>query len=117
FLWALYDFANSLVQIVFFLYFAQWIVINKEIADIYFNLTFTIAAILLLLSAPLVGSLLDSSLRRITGLRYSTIAVIFFYSLCTLWAIADSGTWALVFFSLGLYSYLLTFTFYAPLIN
>jgi len=29
----------------------------------------------------------------------------------------DSGSWALVFFSLGLYSYLLTFTFYTPLIN
>lgn len=117
FLWALYDFANSLVQIVFFLYFAQWIVINKEIADIYFNLTFTIAAILLLLSAPLVGSLLDSSLRRITGLRYSTVAVILFYSLCAFCAVVDSGSWALVFFSLGLYSYLLTFTFYTPLIN
>src|SRR5690606_33065171 len=117
FLWALYDFANSLVQIVFFLYFAQWIVINKEIADIYFNLTFTIAAILLLLSAPLIGSLLDSSLRRITGLRYSTVAVILFYSLCAFCAVVDSGSWALVFFSLGLYSYLLTFTFYTPLIN
>jgi UMF1 family MFS transporter len=117
FLWALYDFANSLVQIVFFLYFAQWIVINKEIADIYFNLTFTVAAILLLLSAPLIGSLLDSSLRRITGLRYSTVAVILFYSLCAFCAVVDSGSWALVFFSLGLYSYLLTFTFYTPLIN
>ena len=40
FLWALYDFANSLVSIVFFLYFAQWLVIDQGVADIWFNLTF-----------------------------------------------------------------------------
>src|SRR3989344_1426077 len=68
FLWASYDFANSLVSIVFFLYFAQWIVIERGVPDIYFNLTFTISALLLL-------------------------------------------------FTLGLYSYLLSFTFYTPLIN
>jgi hypothetical protein len=48
FLWTLYDFANSLVSIVFFLYFAQWIVIDKGIEDIYFNLAFTVSAIFLL---------------------------------------------------------------------
>ena len=52
FLWILYDFANSLVSIVFFLYFAQWIVIDRGISDLHFNLTFTISALLLLFTAP-----------------------------------------------------------------
>lgn len=36
FLWALYDFANSIISIVFFLYFAQWIVVDRGVLDFYF---------------------------------------------------------------------------------
>jgi len=117
FLWTLYDFANSLVSIVFFLYFAQWIVIDKGIADIYFNLAFTVSSILLLFTAPLSGILLDRFLRRITGLRYTTILTVIFYSICAFLAVSDNAIGALIFFTLGLYSYLLSFTFYTPLIN
>lgn len=117
FLWILYDFANSIVSIVFFLYFAQWIVIDRGISDFHFNLTFTISAILLLLTAPMTGLLLDKFLRRITGLRYATVLTVVFYGLCALFALADKEVSALIFFTLGLYSYLLSFTFYTPLIN
>lgn len=117
FLWVLYDFANSLVQIVFFLYFAQWLVIDQGVADIHFNLAFTISAFLLLLTAPLVGSLLDSSFRRITGLRFSSLAVVICYGLCAFFAVDGQAVVALTLFGLGLYAYLLTFTFYTPLIR
>src|SRR3989344_1882269 len=117
FLWVLYDFANSIVSIVFFLYFAQWIVVNKGVPDLYFNLTFTISAILLLFTVPLTGTLLDKFLRRITGLRYATIFTAIFYGACALFAVYDKPIGALIFFTLGLYSYLLSFTFYTPLIN
>ncbi len=117
FLWTLYDFANSIVSIVFFLYFAQWIVIDKGVSDLYFNLTFTISAILLFCTAPLTGSLLDKSLRRITGLRYTTIFTILFYGICALYVLSNKEIGALIFFTLGLYSYLLSFTFYTPLLN
>ena len=117
FLWVSYDFANSLVSIVFFLYFAQWIVIDRGIADIYFNLTFTISALFLLFTAPITGFLLDKYFRRITGLRYATIATSLLYGTCALFAISGMGVPALIFFTLGLYMYLLTFTFYTPLIN
>src|SRR3989344_5617281 len=109
FLWALYDFANSLVMIVFFLYFAQWIVIDKGVPDIYFNLTFTISALLLLLTVPFTGSMLDKSMRRITGLRYSTIGTAILYGLCSINAIMGNSYTALIFFTLGLYVYLLSF--------
>ncbi|MEK7095542.1 MAG: hypothetical protein AAB917_02675, partial [Patescibacteria group bacterium] len=88
-LWALYDFANSIVSIVFFFYFAQWIVVDKGIPDIYLNLTFTISAVLLLFTVPITGLLLDRFFRRITGLRVTTILAVIFYAICALLAIYD----------------------------
>ena len=32
-LWTLYDFANSIVVVVFFLYFSQWLVVDKGVSD------------------------------------------------------------------------------------
>ncbi len=117
FLWTLYDFANSFVMIVFFLYFAQWIVIEQGFADIFYNLTFTITALMLLLTVPLTGTYLDKYVRRITGLRYTTILTALFYGISGLFAVYSQGIYALIFFTLGLYAYLLSFTFYTPLIN
>jgi UMF1 family MFS transporter len=117
FYWLSYDFANSTVMIVFFLYFSQWIVIDRGVPDFYFNLTFTISALLLLLTVPITGSLLDKSLRRISGLRYSTILTTTFYSICAIFAIYNNNIFSLIFFTLGSYTYLLTFTFYTPLLN
>ena len=117
FLWVLYDFANSLVSIVFFLYFAQWIVVDKGVPDIYFNLTFTVSALLLLFTVPITGFLLDKYFRRIAGLRYTTVGTSLLYGACALFALFNMGIPALIFFTLGLYMYLLTFTFYTPLLN
>lgn len=115
--WILYDFANSLVSVVFFLYFAQWIVVDRGISDLSFNLTFTVSALLLLLTAPITGTLLDKSWRRITGLRITTILTAISYSICALMAVNTRNVGALIFFTLGLYFYLLSFTFYTPLIK
>ena len=117
FLWTLYDFANSLVMVVFFLYFAQLIVIDRGISDFYYNLTFTISAALLLLTVPFTGALLDKSWRRIIGLRYTTIFSAVFFGLCAISSISNKSFLALLFFTLALYSYLLSFTFYTPLLN
>ncbi len=117
FLWILYDFANSIVTVVFFLYFSQWIVIDQGVKDIYFNLTFTVSALLLLFTAPICGSFLDRHWRRITGLRYTTVLTFIFYGTCALFAVYGKEIPALIFFTLGMYSYLLSFTFYTPLLN
>ena len=117
FLWVLYDFANSIVNVVFFLYFAQWIVVDQGASDFAYNLTFTISSALLLLTAPFVGFLLDDFWRRLPGLRYSTIASAVLYALCAGFALADQPWSALVFFTLALYAYQMSFTFYTPLLN
>ena len=117
FLWTLYDFANSIVFIVFFLYFAQWIVIDMGVSDIRFNLAFTLSALLLLLTVPLTGVFLDKHWRRITGIRYATIGTAFFYSACALASVFGYATMALIFFTAALFVYLLSFTFYTPLLH
>lgn len=117
FLWVLYDFANSIVSIVFFLYFAQWIVVERGMPDIYFNLTFTVSAILLLLTVPITGHLLGRYIRRITGIRYVTLSTIVLYIGCAISALQNLDIPALIFFCLGMYTFLLTYTFYTPLIN
>ncbi len=117
FLWTLYDFANSLVSIVFFLYFAQWIVIERGLPDIWFNLTFTVSTLFLIAVAPFMGVLLDKHLRRIVGLRWTTLGVTVLYGLCAIFAIQQFDIWALLFFTLGMFMYQLTFTFYTPLIQ
>ncbi len=117
FLWVLYDFANSIIAIVFFLYFAQWIVIEQGVSDFHFNLAFTASAILLFLTVPLTGVLLDKHIRRISGLRYATIFTAVLYGLCAFFALSNRPIAALIIYTLALYFYLLSFTFYTPLLN
>lgn len=117
FLWVLYDFANSLVSVVFFLYFAQWVVIDRGLPDLWFNLTFTFATIILICTAPFAGVLLDSHWRRITGLRCTTALTALLYGACAIFALSNNNMGALILFTLGLYMYQLTFTFYTPIIN
>ncbi len=117
FLWALYDFANSFIYIAFFLYFSQWVVIDNNIPDMWFNLCFVAASILLLLTAPIIGIKLDEKWKNIYGLRITTLAIISFYALTGYFAINGLAISALIFFAIGQYFFALSFTFYTPLIN
>lgn len=115
-LWVLYDFANSIVSIVFFLYFTQWIVVEKGLSDLSFNLIFTITALLLLCTVPFTGVFLDKGYSRLSGLRYSTGFTILFYLLTVYFAAMGNIEYSLVTYTVGFFTYLLSFTFYTPLI-
>lgn len=117
FLWILYDFANSLVSVVFFLYFAQWLVVEQNVPDIWYNLVFTFSTILLVCTAPFVGLMLDRHLKRIVGLRWTTAFSILLYGLSAGFAIAGSTVLAMITFTVTMYVYTLSFSFYTPLIN
>jgi MFS-type transporter involved in bile tolerance (Atg22 family) len=73
FLWTLYDFANSISVGVFSLYFSQWLVIDKKVPDLWFNMIFVGATLLLIFSAPIAGSVADKTNSKIKFLRYSTL--------------------------------------------
>jgi MFS transporter, UMF1 family len=119
FLWALYDFANSIPTVVFFLYFSQWLVIDKGVTDFQYNLILAIGSLLLLITAPVLGSIADKTgreqkyLNRITWLTFicflgGSLVTLFFYNKVFL---------AAIFFLLANYLYQLSFVFYNVLLH
>jgi len=118
FLWSLYDFANSIVFINFLLYFSQWLVIDGGLSDFWYNATFPISTLLLLLTAPLLGAYTDKYGGRKWYLNISTICVAVSYAVSTALAYAHAHiVFVAIFFLLGQYFYQLCFVFYNPMIE
>ncbi len=114
FLWTLYDFANSIVTIVFFLYFSQWLVIDKGVSDFWYNMIFSIGSVLLLLTAPIVGSMADKTGRQQKYFNTITIFTLVCFLSATLVALFFSQKvfLAALFFILATYFYQFSFVFY-----
>jgi UMF1 family MFS transporter len=114
FLWTIYDFANSIVTIVFFLYFSQWLVVDRGVSDLWYNMIFTIGSALLLLTAPILGGIADRTknqrnyFNKITILTFLCFLVV---SLITLF-FSQKVFLAALFFLLANYFYQFSFVFY-----
>ncbi len=118
FLWTLYDFANSIVTIVFFLYFSQWLVIDHGVSDLGYNLLHAVSSLLLLLTAPILGSIADRTGQQQSYLNRITILVVLFYvgvSFVALFA-PNQVFLAMVFFVFASYFYQFSFVFYNALL-
>ena len=118
FLWTLYDFANSITTVVFFLYFSQWLVVDKGVPDFWYNMIFTIGSVLLLATAPILGSIADKNGKQQTYLNSVTIFTFLFLlgaSLVTLF-LSNNLLLAILFFGLGNYFYQFSFVFYNALL-
>src|SRR3989344_1203734 len=114
FFWTLYDFANSIVSIVFFLYFSQWLVVEKGVADFWYNAIFAIGSILLLITAPILGSIADKTGKQQSYFNKITILSFFCFlgaSLVTLF-FSQKVFLAALFFLLSNYLYQFSFVFY-----
>jgi Na+/melibiose symporter-like transporter len=81
FLWALYDFANSVVFANFLLYFSKWLVLEGGLSDLSYNAIFAVCAILLFFSAPALASYTDRFGQLKKFLNYATVGVAIFYGL------------------------------------
>lgn len=117
FFWSLYDFANSITTIVFFLYFSQWLVIQNKVADIWYNLIFVGSTLLLLCTAPVAGAIADKLSIRLPFLQ--VVTVLQFISLLivcvfTTFLPANQTTvfMAALWFLLANYFYLFSFSYY-----
>ena len=117
FLWALYDFANSIVMIAFLFYFSQWLVIDMGWSDAWYNATLVIGSIAFLIVGPVLGSICDKTGDRMKGLRVSTIITIVLFLATSISALLSSPLAAVIFYSLALAAYLISFVFYTPLMN
>jgi UMF1 family MFS transporter len=114
FLWTLYDFANSIVDIVFFLYFAQWLVVDRHVTDFWYNMIFVAASLLLLLSAPVLGAIADKNSKQRRYFNTITVLTFVFFLFASLTSLFSPGRvfWAVLFFMLASYFYQFSFVFY-----
>ncbi|HXK31288.1 MAG TPA: MFS transporter [Candidatus Paceibacterota bacterium] len=119
FLWTLYDFANSITTIVFFLYFSQWLVIDKGVPDFWYNMIFTASSVLLLVTAPVLGSVADKTGRQQTYLNWITVLMFISFLLVTVIALffPQKVFLAVLFFVLANYFYQFSFVFYNALLR
>ncbi|TAK95785.1 MFS transporter [Patescibacteria group bacterium] len=119
FLWSLYDFANSIAMIVFFLYYSQWIVIDKGVSDFWFNMSFVGSSVLLLLTAPVAGAISDKIKVKMPGLKITTLLSSLFFLATGINAsfFPEHHIVSLFLFTLATYFYLFCFVFYNALIT
>ena len=75
-LWALYDFANSLGFISLSFYFALWLVTEHNVSDIWVSASLALATLIMLFTAPVLGHLSDRSTRRLPFLAFFTFTAI-----------------------------------------
>ncbi|MFA6392688.1 MAG: MFS transporter [Candidatus Paceibacterota bacterium] len=119
FLWALYDFANSIVMIVFMLYFSQWLVIDKGVSDFWYNASFIFSTILLILTGPVVSVLADKKGRCFSFFYKNTVILYILYILLTFIILffPEQRILAIVLFILGNFAYQSSFIFYNSFLN
>lgn len=114
FIWSLYDFANSIVMIAFFMYFSQWLVIDKGVSDFWFNLTLTLSSLIFLLVGPVLGSIADKTGNRTVGIRVTTVLTGILYLITGIIAVFYSSheIIAAIFFTIASAVYLMSFIYY-----
>lgn len=119
FLWALYDFANSIVMIAFLFYFSQWLVVDHGKPSWWFNASLVVSSALFIVSSPFLSRQIDRTKNKIKGLRLWTgISFLGFCLLSTL-ALTTSGLELLttVLYTLSSYAYLICFLYFTPMLN
>jgi MFS transporter, UMF1 family len=119
FFWSLYDFANSLVMIIFLFYFSQWVVVDSGKPDWWFNATLIVSSLLFIVTAPVLGQIIDKTGPKLPGLRISTVAAVLLYGAVALITMLAPGQvlLAVIVETAALYAYLLSFVYYTPLIH
>lgn len=118
-LWSLYDFANSVAYIVFFLYYSQWLTVEIGISDLWFNIVFVFASILLLLVAPIAAIIADKKNIRLPGLRICTLFAVLSFFITGVIATFTPEYYILSIaaFTIATFFYMFSFTYYHPLLN
>ncbi len=99
FLWTLYDFGNSIMVIAFALYFSQWLVVDRGVSDLWYNLIFVGSSILLLATAPVIGSMADKKNIKLFYLRITTVLLFLACMVSALFAILHPSSFAYVIFA------------------
>ncbi|MCM8758032.1 MAG: MFS transporter [Candidatus Omnitrophica bacterium] len=97
--WALYDLANQFFAVnIVSLYFVRWITIERNVAEIFYSIFYSISTFLVAVSSPILGGISDFSQRRKPFLVYLTLLSIIFTLLLSS---TDNVFLALIFFAIA----------------
>lgn len=117
--WGLYDFANSILFIVFIFYFSQWLVVDRGHPAWWFNVALIVSSLLFVISAPKASAVIDRTGKKLSGLRVWTGVSLSLFAVVALLALFSSGIDALIaaLYTFGIYSYLMCFLYFTPMLN
>jgi len=64
--WAIYDFANTIFSMnIVTMYFAQWVVVDNKIEDIYYSVSYAASMLLVAITMPALGAISDARGKRL----------------------------------------------------
>lgn len=64
--WAIYDFANTIFSMnIVTMYFAQWVVVDNRIEDIYYSVSYAASMLLVAITMPALGAISDARGKRL----------------------------------------------------
>jgi UMF1 family MFS transporter len=75
--WVIYDFANTIFSMnIVTMYFAQWVVVDNKVEDIFYSISYSASMLLVALSMPALGAISDARGKRMTYLFILTAGCI-----------------------------------------
>ncbi len=75
--WGIYDFANTIFSMnVITMYFAQWVIVDNQIEDIWYSIAYALSMLLVALTMPVLGAVSDSRGKRKPYLLILTLGCI-----------------------------------------
>ncbi len=117
--WGLYDFANSIVAIVFLFYFSQWLVVEQGQPAWWYNGALIVSSALFIFTAPMVSRRIDAAGKKINGVRVWTVFSVIGFTLVSFVALFFNNLdiFATILFTLSLYAYLVCFLYFTPMLT
>jgi len=77
--WYLYDFANTILEVTLSLFFAQWLIVDNKMPDIWYGVAFSISIVMIFFTAPFWGAYSDHlGRRRVFLITFSILSAFFF---------------------------------------
>jgi UMF1 family MFS transporter len=95
-LWASYDFANSIAMAAFLLHFPQWLVVDQQVSDLWYNMIFVASSALLVLTAPVISLVVDRSGHKMKSLRLTTLGELIFLVFTAVLTSYFAPSWPLI---------------------
>ena len=120
--WAIYDFANTIFSMnIVTMYFAQWLVVENKMEDIYYSVSYAVSMLLVALTMPALGAISDAKGKKLPYLAILTLGCIlatFVLGVAcnTVSPVATRVSLALILFALANYCYEGGLVFYNALL-